>query len=1369
MQNVDPLHRQCTEEAAHTADGPSWARIGGAAHQHPLVQDLIDIPAWILLGDPGMGKTRAMEALAEKAKDTGGVDMTVDAFIAAPSDQFKQGTSLFLDALDEARASGDKSLWRVLRQKIACMRPRQFAIACRRADWQSLDAEDLRAHSPDGKIRVFTLNPLSENESLALIEAQGIADTHSFFQQATDVGFQDLLGNPKSLELLAQAFKGNGHHLPPNRVDAYALACKELLTEANPRHRSANTDKPTFDNDTLLLAAGFLCALLLLGHCTQIVDDPQDATHNRHVALSDILGHLPPSMPTEAVRQVLKRRLFVRPDGYQLSHRTVGEYLAARYIQQRVDEGLSPSRVLSLMLDANYYLASNLRGLAGWLATLCEPLSTAILEADPAAVLDYGDLNFLPLRAKQSMIQALSRDARSRNLNGFWRNTKPYLPLVQSDMRDFVIDWFAGVQTKNLTNEQENLAALLLTTLEETPSDSGWQDMLQSLVKDEAMSIGIRVLATSALVTHAQPDVAMGLLDDLQSGHLHDQESRMTGCLLQKLYPQYISPAKAFELLRHHQPSRKENLFEIFWNYDIDQATPDSRLLEFMSALEKYHDSGGLIESPDAVYGKPLQGLATLTVRAIVQLGKTVPVDRLAYWMFICTEFDAPLTKHVVDPSAAQLRAWLLDEHSTVCAVLAEWVRQGTSSWVAQFRVNRWVRPVGLGKFWIQQAQLLDSLLDPAKATDCLNTAVWWANQHDGGMTLEDLFAASASSVVLQAALAPHLVTSLEEKNWQRMAWQQDQKQLTQQKARADLQQKKERFLLEHLEDIRQGKLLNYLQRAAWAESKDNGFLSNEDRQIIQNWRNAHAELDSATRDGFQALLSQLTQTQAHAAVKAHEENQILAFELPCLIAAKQRYASHPNELLNLDKNSTQALATLYLIHHLNEQAWFMALFERHAVWVGEAWWVLIQAELRSAKEIHIPHLHLLKRHSHLASAKQLLCNTLQHWPIKFSERNFPSFSDALKAVLKYAPSELGSILHKRLQRKSLSPLQRAYLLMAGLWVDSSTYAPLLQDGLLQKQVHQLDLLGFVGNLSRYGHSPQTLPTWDTRTVTLLLRQFAPLCSPVHPEGVFSPTSKDSGRDFVFQLLAVLKSDAHDAARNALLELVQEPSLQAWRVHLEDAVARQRQTQAEAKFSIPSPKQVALTLANQSLANTQDFMALAMDALKDLQHEVNNSATNLIHQFWSVDDNGHKAKQPHLPEPTCRDRIAQWLIPRVKPMSISVLPEIQHGDQKRSDIGLLSHTPNTQSLLLPIEVKGDWHPELRTAGYEQLGKLYASDPRCFGQGIYLVLWTGEKVNLRDKAGKKISTAQQLRHDLQEITNDRAAHSLIHVFVLDISI
>jgi hypothetical protein len=376
---------------------------------------------------------------------------------------------------------------------------------------------------------------------------------------------------------------------------------------------------------------------------------------------------------------------------------------------------------------------------------------------------------------------------------------------------------------------------------------------------------------------------------------------------------------------------------------------------------------------------------------------------------------------------------------------------------------------------------------------------------------------------------------------------------------------------------------------------------------------------------------------------------------------------------------------------------------------------------------------------------------------------------NVLEAVLQRAPSEVGSIIHKRLQRKSLGPLQKAYLLMAGLWVDSNTYAPLLQDGLLKKQVHQIDLLGFVGHLFRHGHNPQSLPNWNTGTVTLLLRQFAPLCSPVHPEGVYTPTARDGGRDFVFQLLAVLKSDPHDAARNALLELEKEPSLQAWRGYLEDAVARQSQTHAEAKFSIPRPKQVALTLANLSPANAQDFMALAVDALKDLQHAVNNSATNLIHQFWSVDVNGQKAIPPHLPEPTCRDRIAQWLIARVKPMSINVLPEIQHGNQKRSDIGLLSHTPNTQPMLLPIEVKGDWHSELKTAGYAQLGKLYASDPRCFGQGIYLVLWTGKKINLQDKAGKTISSPQQLQDVLQEITNDHVVHDHIHVFVLNISI
>ena len=1367
MRNVDPLHRQCTEEDARTDEDPSMVRSKDAAHQHFLVQDLIDIPAWVLLGDPGMGKTQAMEALAEQLKDSGGLCMTVDKFLVEPIDRFNRGTCLFLDALDEARASGDKSLWRELRQQMARIRPRQFAIACRRADWQSLDADDLRAHATDGQIRVFTLNPLSENESLALIEAQGIEDSHHFFQQANDVGFQDLLGNPKSLELLVQAFKGNGYQLPPHRLDAYALACQQLLTEANPRHRSANTD--TFDNDTLLLAAGFLSSLQLLGHCTQIVEDTQDATSNRHVALPDILGHLPPSIPAEAVRQVLKRRLFVRPDGYQISHRTVGEYLAASYIEQRVGEGLSPSRVLSLMLDTNHYLASNLRGLAGWLATLCEPLRTQILEADPAAVLDYGDLNLLPLGAKQSLIQALSKDARTRNLNGFWRKTKAYLPLVQSDMRNFVVGWFVELQTQALTDAQENLAALLLTTLEEAPTNPAWQVMLLTLVRNERLPIGIRSLATNALVVHAPIDVAVGILVELESGHIRDQGGRITGCLLQELYPQHIEPTLALACLSKYQASRSTTLFDLFWQKTIAQATPDGRLLEFMQALEQYQASGGFIESPDVVYGKPLHGLATLAVRTIVKFGTTVPVERLAHWISICTDFDAPLTKHVDSESLTQLRAWLLAEHSTVCLVLSEWVRQGTRSWPAQLRITTTARPAGLGQFWIQEAQHWDRLGDAEKATDCLNTAVWWVSQPDGGIALENLFEASERSLALQAALAPHLTSSLEEKNWQRIVWQQDQKRRTLQSERRELQKKNEQYLLAHLEGIRQGQLTTYLHRAAWSELKDNGFLSDEDSEAIQNWRTEHPELDRATREGFQTLLRRLTPAQAQAAVKAHKENQIMAFELPCLVAARELYASHPNELLNLDKDSTQALANLYLIHHLQEPAWFLALLEQHADWVSDVWWALIQAQLRAKNEIRIPHLHLLQKYSHLAQVKKLMCDSLQHWPIKFSERNFPFFADVLEAVLKHVPSEVGSIINKRLQRKSLGPLQKAYLLMAGIWVDSNTYAPMLQDRLLKKQVHQIDVLGFVGHLFRHGHNPQSLPNWSTNTVTLLLRQFAPLCSPAHPEGVYTQTARDGGRDFVFQLLAVLKSDPHDAARNALLELEKEPSLQAWRGYLEDAVARQSQTQAEAKFSIPRPKQVALTLANMSPASAQDFMALAVDALKDLQHEVNNSAMNLIHQFWSVDVNGHKAVPPHLPEPTCRDRIAQWLIARVKPMSISVLPEIQHGNQKRSDIGLLSHTPNTPPMLLPIEVKGDWHSELKTAGYAQLGKLYASDPRCFGQGIYLVLWTGRNIKLQDNAGKTISSPQQLQDALQKITNDRVARDRIHVFVLDISI
>ncbi|MBD1230886.1 hypothetical protein IDM33_14835 [Acinetobacter seifertii] len=110
--------------------------------------------------------------------------------------------------------------------------------------------------------------------------------------------------------------------------------------------------------------------------------------------------------------------------------------------------------------------------------------------------------------------------------------------------------------------------------------------------------------------------------------------------------------------------------------------------------------------------------------------------------------------------------------------------------------------------------------------------------------------------------------------------------------------------------------------------------------------------------------------------------------------------------------------------------------------------------------------------------------------------------------------------------------------------------------------------------------------------------------------------------------------------------------------------------------------------------------------------------------------------------------------------------EVHEADDKEADIGC-----TIGQLRLPIEVKGQWHPELWTGADNQLNKLYAQDWRAEGRGIYLVLWFGlradnKKLKSRGK-GKPIPTAaDQLKEMLIE-RSQAAQTGQIEIVVLDI--
>jgi len=1373
---VDPSARTCTELLPADDNPPN-----PGSSPVITVRELVNIPVFVLLGEPGMGKSETMKALAKLALGEQGKPIPVNDFIVLTMPSQNAEHPVFIDALDEARVGGDTTVWRELRRSIAQSQLKRFGVACRAADWYSTDAQDLAAVAQGQRVRVFALNPLTPEQRHTVLEHEGVKNMSAFEQQAQNLGFGDMLGNPQSLLLLAAAIKTNQNQWPQTRREAYELACQTLVTETNQRHARAQQSAALLSHESLLDAAGWLCALMLLSNQNEVADDTLGTDAHASLRLPEVLDTLPAnSFSKDAIQQVLQRRLFTKPRGYAATHRTVAEYLAARHIAGRIAHGgLLVSRVSALMLASSQHMVSNLRGLAGWLAALSEPMRTTIFAADPGAVLDYGDLYLLSTSAKQSLIEQLAVNPRTSSAVNLWQRAATHVPLVQVEMQGFVTAWLKSFRkTEHPTSQQSLVADVLLGALAHLPADTRWEPILLQLVRDESLSEGDRSTALQALYIHlSQPSVLKALLEHIHHGKLSEPRGRLTDSLLRHLYPEHIRPSQVLRFLKSTHIEVNHPGFPMFWGYYIQKQTPPNLLPELMGALERAVVAGTFSHNSFAMASHQLEGLESLVVTAILSFGPEIEVAKLSSWLLMCLDTDtktAPF-RRLTPENSQRLNEWCRAQPNRIKQVMVHQVREGANSWTAQHRFPINILPRDMGVFWLKQAKDLEAINEPIKAQDCLTTAFWWIDQKDSDITLVDLENAARKSHVLSAALDPLLSSPLSDENWRRRHWLQDKKYRDAEAARHELNEKNRHYLLDHLDDVRNGKLLGYLSEAAWADLKDSGYDGGSNGNFFDQWREQHPELDAATRQGYQAILKQLTSAQAANAVKSHKTGHVLNIELPCLLAAQQLFTENPQKLFDLGEERLKALITLHVLSISAKHEWFLTLAERQPDWVEALWWSLCESSLRSKKDIRIPQVGLLRHEVALRPmALRLLPRILLKWPGKISEHNFPEFVQVLDIVLSQcAPDEVSRLVSERLKRKSLGSLQTGYLLMAGLWVDHSTFAPLLQRLLNKRQIEQTELLGFISHLNRYGGNPEPLPSWDAPTLGLLFRIFGPLCPATAPAGVHWIGKEDDGRAFLHQLLDALRNDTSEAAQQELQQLLTKPALNHWKRRLEETASRQAQARAEKAFLLPTPRQVALTLQNKTPANPADLMAVALDALHTLQQTLRNSDTNRLNRFWTVDAAGKRPQAPHRPEPECRNAIGEWLRADLKDFDITVAIENQHGAQNQSDIVLRVQTAAHQEMLLPIEIKGDWNRDLWTAATEQLAKQYASEPRCHHQGIYLVLWLGSKRGTAAKPkphpNQPIHTPGDLQASLQLEADQKASGQNIQVLVLDVSI
>jgi hypothetical protein len=208
---------------------------------------------------------------------------------------------------------------------------------------------------------------------------------------------------------------------------------------------------------------------------------------------------------------------------------------------------------------------------------------------------------------------------------------------------------------------------------------------------------------------------------------------------------------------------------------------------------------------------------------------------------------------------------------------------------------------------------------------------------------------------------------------------------------------------------------------------------------------------------------------------------------------------------------------------------------------------------------------------------------------------------------------------------------------------------------------------------------------------------------------------------------------------------------------LRHALALQLRARRDSEFTPVSVAGLAAVVGGGLPSTIDDMRAFFGDRVHTLNARMHATSTDMWEAYWD----GTKPRVENF----CRNRLVEHISGQL-PDAIRFAPEMHMPQQKRADIAAI-----LGSIGLPVEIKGQWHPEVWTAPVEQLAARYLHDWHAEGRGAYIVLWFGDVRGKNLPAHPEGLARPKTPDDLRTMLIDRLPENLrdvIDVYVVDVS-
>ncbi|WGE89687.1 hypothetical protein [Actinobacillus arthritidis] len=283
--------------------------------------------------------------------------------------------------------------------------------------------------------------------------------------------------------------------------------------------------------------------------------------------------------------------------------------------------------------------------------------------------------------------------------------------------------------------------------------------------------------------------------------------------------------------------------------------------------------------------------------------------------------------------------------------------------------------------------------------------------------------------------------------------------------------------------------------------------------------------------------------------------------------------------------------------------------------------------------------------------------------------------------------------------------------------------------------------------------------------IELILNTFIKKWQEVHlpsMHGSDSPPSEKAYR-FLSGLIYKLEGSNEDNPIPVIDRLLQDVRYTKFYTDLKSIRFNYLRKSAIQNFQAPTAEQIVNLLDKDEIISVENLRAVILEELQTYQNDLDGHDISTKSIFY----NGEMNIANRVDENTATQRIAERLRLRLENRQVIPIREGYMKDDNRCDI-VFSKLINGKRKILPVEVKGQWHPQLYSAFAHQLDRLYTIHPDAEGQGIYLVLWFGTNETVANRKNHGINSAEELYLNIQKQIPAELKQR-IDIFVLDLAI